>query len=253
MSSREIAELTGKDHRHVLRDIDAMMTALGLDREGYAQNWTHPQNRATYRGYTLPKDLTLTLVAGYSVPLRHRIVARWIELESHAQAGKQPAIPTSFREALLLAAEQQEIIERQAAQIALDAPKVHALDRIAIETRGAVSLRVAAKIAQVPEKSFIAFLLEQRWLYRPRDGVGLLGFADKERAGLIEMKRVEVPRSDGPPKAVARALLTQRGLAKAVELIERKAPHLRKRPEPGGTGQLALPMTPPGEAACGPR
>lgn len=61
------------------------------------------------RGYTayfrLRKDLTLTLVSGYSVLMRHRIVTRWLELEDAGQP-KTPAIPKSFPDSLRLAAEQ---------------------------------------------------------------------------------------------------------------------------------------------------
>jgi phage regulator Rha-like protein len=70
MSSQEIAELTGKSHNHVMRDIDVMLTELRLGQQGYIQNWTHPQNKQTYRQYALPQDLTLTLVTGYNVVLR---------------------------------------------------------------------------------------------------------------------------------------------------------------------------------------
>lgn len=110
MTSREIAELTGKEHAHVARDTRTMLDDLGLTAEGYLQNWRHPQNGQTYTEFALPKDLTLTLVTGYSVPLRHRIVTRWIELESQQvpavpAAPQTPAVPASFREALLLAAE----------------------------------------------------------------------------------------------------------------------------------------------------
>lgn len=67
------------------------------------------------RGYTacfnLPKDLTLTLVAGYSVPLRHRIVTRLQELEAQV-AG--PALPNFADPAEAAMAWAQQYREKQA-------------------------------------------------------------------------------------------------------------------------------------------
>lgn len=82
MSSREIAEITGKDIGHIHRDIRVMLHDLIEDDP----NLDHVREDKDGRGYTscfhLPKDLTITLVAGYSVKLRHRIVKRWEELEN---------------------------------------------------------------------------------------------------------------------------------------------------------------------------
>lgn len=82
MSHREVAELTGKEARHVKRDCEVMFIELGLDPEGYAQPWTHPQNSQTYIEYMLTRDLVETLITGYSIKLRHAVLQRWRELES---------------------------------------------------------------------------------------------------------------------------------------------------------------------------
>lgn len=82
MSSREIAELTGKEHKHIIRDIREMMSQIDgpvLDHEEY-------QELKDNRGYTseifLGKELSLTLVSGYSILLRRNIIKRWQELEN---------------------------------------------------------------------------------------------------------------------------------------------------------------------------
>lgn len=76
MSSREIAELTGKEPSHVNRDIRAMLDALADDPE-----LDHVREEKDARGYTaafhLGRELTYTLLAGYSIALRRRVVARW--------------------------------------------------------------------------------------------------------------------------------------------------------------------------------
>ena len=81
MTSREIAEITGKDLSHVHRDIRAMVGALGDDPD-----LDHLRAESDARGYVicyhLNKVLSLTLVAGYNVKLRKAIVDRWEALET---------------------------------------------------------------------------------------------------------------------------------------------------------------------------
>ncbi|MCZ4270767.1 Rha family transcriptional regulator [Maritalea porphyrae] len=80
MSSREIAELCEKQHKNVLRDIEVMFEALSLDRLTFERIYTDKQGREQ-REYHLNKDLTMTLVTGYSILLRNRVVVRLNELE----------------------------------------------------------------------------------------------------------------------------------------------------------------------------
>ena len=103
MSSREIAELTGKLHKNVLADIDKMLNALSLPEERYAELSANPQNGQNYRIYRLPKNLTYTLIAGYRADLRLKIVDRWIALEGGAKPApkpkrvRKPAVDVAFR------------------------------------------------------------------------------------------------------------------------------------------------------------
>ena len=76
MSTREIAELTGKRHDNVLRDFRDVCEALELGLLSFEDTSVNPQNGQTYIQYLLPKDLTTTLVSGYSIPMRHKIVMR---------------------------------------------------------------------------------------------------------------------------------------------------------------------------------
>lgn len=81
MSSREIAELTGKEHKNALADIRAMLEALGQNSAEFSAQYRDSTGR-NLPCFNLPKDLTITLVSGYSVVMRHRIVTRWQELEA---------------------------------------------------------------------------------------------------------------------------------------------------------------------------
>lgn len=113
MSSREIAELTGKRHDHVMRDIRAMLVDLHGENglPNFGASYINEQNKEQ-PCFNLPKRESLILVSGYNVHMRATIIDRWQALEAQLA----PSLPRSFAEALRLAAdeaERAELAERQ--------------------------------------------------------------------------------------------------------------------------------------------
>lgn len=80
MSSREIAELTKKQHQHVKRDIEKMLEELGEDASSFGHIYLDSMNRKQTE-YLLDRELTETLLLGYSAALRRRVLRRLRELE----------------------------------------------------------------------------------------------------------------------------------------------------------------------------
>ena len=119
MTSLQIAALTGKEVSNIHRDIRNMLA--DLDDSVLKDVLETKDSRGYTASFSLPKDLTLTLVSGYSAPMRHKIVCRWLELEAQTQA---PAKPLTYREAMMLAVERYEQLEAAKEQLAIAAPKV---------------------------------------------------------------------------------------------------------------------------------
>lgn len=99
MSSREIAELTGKEHRNVLRDIRTVLVELGGQGGllSFEHTYRHPQNGLLLTEYLLPRREVEILLTGYSVKLRAKVIDRLRELEQQVAT---PALPTSYIAAL---------------------------------------------------------------------------------------------------------------------------------------------------------
>ena len=110
MSSIEIAELTSKQHSNVMRDIRNLLeqgvSQINFELAEYSDNQGKPRPC-----YNLTKKGCLILASGYDAKLREKIIDRWEELETQSRHGFQ--VPSSFSEALMLAAEQQKQIEIQ--------------------------------------------------------------------------------------------------------------------------------------------
>ena len=91
MTSREIAELTGKNHADVMRDIRIMVDQLTkAEMLSCANSTTYAgKDGRQYPQYELDKDTCLTLLLGYDAVARMKVVKRWQELEAAAA----PSLP----------------------------------------------------------------------------------------------------------------------------------------------------------------
>lgn len=164
MDSREIAELTGKDHGNVMRDIRAMVEAISMNSNlnPYAESTTYVgKDGRQYPQYELDKDTCLTLLLGYDAVARMKVVKRWQELE----AGQTPQLPRSLAEALRLAADQAEQIEQQQAALVLAAPKVAFVDRYVAAASGEKGFREVCKLLKANESQFRDFLTREKIMY----------------------------------------------------------------------------------------
>lgn len=126
MSSLEIAELTGKEHKNVKRDIENMLDALGKDALSFERIYRDSRNRPQTE-YHLPRREVEILLTGYSIPLRAKVIDRLHELEEQAK-GAAFRVPQSLPEALRLAAELAEKNEQLALENKEMAPKAVVFD-----------------------------------------------------------------------------------------------------------------------------
>ena len=167
MSSSEIADLTGKHHKHVIRDIREMLEAL--EKDGPVLG--HVREDKDGRGYTvnfhLDKELTETLLTGYSVPLRRKVVHRLHELEDSIKPRVIATLPDFSNPAAAARAWAEQFELQQAANqaLAIAAPKVEFVDKY-VESTGLKGFRQTAKLLGANEARFREFLLDKKIMYR---------------------------------------------------------------------------------------
>ncbi len=153
MSSREIAELTGKRHDNVRRTIESLWD-LALISVTQSEEPTVGGGKPT-KIYHVNEEDSYIVVARLSPEFTAKIVKRWRELEKQ----QAPQIPQTYAEALQLAAD-------QAKQLEMAAPKVAFVDNLVERT----NLLTATQVAQKHGKSAIWLnkILEKKKVYNRR-------------------------------------------------------------------------------------
>ena len=156
MTSLEIAELVGREHKSVMRSIREMEEGWVKIR-GCKFALTSREVQQPNGGirevpcYELNKIECLYIATKFNDEARAKLVIRWEELETKERTGGF-VVPQTFSQALMLAARQQEEIERQQKtieakdrKIAEDAPKVVFSDAV-VGSRSSCLIGELAKI-----------------------------------------------------------------------------------------------------------
>ncbi|MFT0547472.1 phage antirepressor KilAC domain-containing protein [Allopusillimonas ginsengisoli] len=162
MSSREIAELTGKRHDHVMVDIQKMMDGLSLSAPDFTGTYSTDQGN-TYKCFFLPKRETLILISGYRIEIRAKIIDRWQELESRSAV----SLPDFTNPAAAARAWADEVEAKQTAMLHLEQarPAVTFVDKY-VDSTGLKSFREVCKVLQANESRFREFLADRKIMYR---------------------------------------------------------------------------------------
>lgn len=202
MTSRQIAETVGSDHHNVLATIRNLVKQGVIF--GNETPYVHPQNGQTYTEFNLNYRDTMIVASGYNVALRAKIIDRWLALEAESKK-PQFFVPTTLSGALRLAAEQAEVIEVQAAQLAAAAPAVAFVDRYVESDTGSMGFRQVCKLLKAKEPEFRAFLHDKQIMY-------VLGGSWAPYAAHTDVGRFEVKTGSKNEHAYTQAKFTAKGV-----------------------------------------
>ena len=225
MCSLTIAEITGKRHDHVIRDIETILEEARIGAPRFGGTYRDSQNKER-PCYFLPRRECDLVVSGYSVKYRLAIIDRWHELEAKAAAPRDPMEilkdPAAMRGLLLTYSERVMSLETTVSELT---PKADALERIA-GTDGLMNITTAAKTLQVKPKELFTFLDTNGWTYRRPGAAERIPYQSKIMQGYMVMKAYRYTNATtGEDGVKESSYITPKGLAKLAEHFEKRGRH----------------------------
>lgn len=163
MSSLQIAELTGKQHAHVMEAIRVMEPAWQKVSQSNFRLASYIDRQGKERPcYQLTKTECLYIATKFNDEARAKLVLRWEELET----ANAPKLPTTFSEALRMLADETEAKERlllenkakdatiieQGRTISLMKPKANYYDVILNNPHTLNTTTIASDYGMTPQK-----------------------------------------------------------------------------------------------------
>lgn len=166
MTSLDIAEITGKRHDHVMRDIRQEIKKLGKIDAPIFGAVKYTDSKGEKRPcYEFGKKGAMQLALKYDAVTRYKVIEKIEELENKAK------LPQTFAQALRLAADQVEIIEAQKQVIAEAKPKADYVDRI-LNSEGLLTITqiakdyglTGAKLNKILAENNVQYKQSKQWL-----------------------------------------------------------------------------------------
>ncbi len=227
MTSLEIAEVTGKQHAHVMRDIRSLLSQ-GVSASNFGLGSYTDANGQKRPLFNLTPKGCLILASGYDAVLRERIINRLEYLENGKKVIKTPQTYLEALEALVATEkekeqlrieteQQQATIELQDKEIKEAAPKVNYYNNHLQSVNTLTSTQIAKQIGMDAEKLHKK-LKESNVIYR-QSGQWLL-HSPYSTWGLHSTRTQTYTRSDGSIGTNVYTVWTERGRRFIIALYE---------------------------------
>lgn len=159
MSSREIAELTGKQHAHIMRDVRNMLDELEEEQNPFLDFDYSGANGRRLEFFRLDREHVECLLTGYSAILRMRVIKRWKELEKTSQL----QLPRTRTEAIEMMLEQSRMLDRQ--QVYIEETKHYVeFAQVVSSSKEGKKLEEFAKVVGIGRNKLFAYLREAKIL-----------------------------------------------------------------------------------------
>ena len=226
ITSIEIAELAGREHKSVMRSIREMeegwVKICGCKFALTSREVQQP-NGGTREVpcYELTKRECLYIATKFNDEARAKLILRWEELETKERKGGF-VVPQTFSQALMLAAKQQEQIEEQRAALAQQGEEIVKLSNevmtmkpkatyydLILNNPSTVTITQIAQDYGMSAKKFNQILCDFRIQHKVNKQWIL--YADNINKGYVQSKPTNIPLSNGTEKVVYNTEWTQKG------------------------------------------
>ena len=210
-----VAQVFGKEHKNVLRDIETLSCSNGFRLLNFEHTpYVHPQNGQTYKMYTMTKDGFSFLVMGYTGAKAGEFKERFINEFNRREALLKDDDYILMRSQQILQKRVENLqaenkrLEQQHAKLQ---PKADFADKAFQAENSKVDISMSAKILGLP--------FGRNTLFKKLREAGVF-FSNKNEpkqryidAKYFEMTEKYIERNEHPSFIVTKVLVTQKGLA----------------------------------------
>lgn len=226
MSSLQIAEVTGKRHSDILEAIRVMEPAWEkVAQRKFPLGSYKDANQQDRPCYELSKIECLYIATKFNDEARAKLILRWEQLETEKQSIQ---VPGSFKEALLLAAQQQEQIEEQQKQIGYMSTELVGVKKknaylesyleIIMKSKNTVTITQVAQDYGMSARAMNTLLNELR-IQRKVKGQWIL-YASYISSGYVRSSTFEVTHKDGSKSVEMNTEWSQKGRIFLYEILK---------------------------------
>lgn len=225
MTSREIAEYTGKRHSDVLEAIRTMEPAwIKVNGRNFPLVEYTDAKGEKRPEYQLSKIECLYIATKFNDEARAKLIIRWEELEMERQSGGF-RVPQTMSEALMLAARQAEELENKERQLQEQKPRVMFAKAVETSQRSCLIAELAKIITQngveMGQNRLFKWMRANSFLGSKGEYYNLPTQTAMDM-GLFEIKKTSITKPDGTVLVTTTPKVTGKGQIYFVNRFLRK-------------------------------